>query len=139
MKAAVFHGRRDIRIESVPEPVPAAGEVVLEVLRAAICGTDSAEWSRGPVLARPMVTLGHEFVGRVCALGNDVGDLAVGDRVVSGAGVSCGSCEWCRAGRTNPAVFPRSAATTLRRWCSHLRSRYTLSGGPVYRLDKRSQ
>jgi (R,R)-butanediol dehydrogenase / meso-butanediol dehydrogenase / diacetyl reductase len=102
MRAAVYHGRHDIRIESVPEPSdPVAGEVVLEVLRSAICGTDSSEWSHGPLLARPPVILGHEFVGRVIEVGDEVSDLAIGDRVVSGAGVSCGVCEWCRAGRIN--------------------------------------
>ena len=46
MKAAVYYGRGDIRIESVPEPSdPRPGEVVLEVTRAAICGTDSSEWA----------------------------------------------------------------------------------------------
>src|SRR6058998_1962542 len=93
MKAAVYHGRHDIRIQSVPEPDdPGPGEAVLEVVRAAICGTDSSEWAHGPLLTRPPVTLGHEFVGRV---------VSHGDRVVSGAAVSCGHCEWCRAGRTN--------------------------------------
>jgi (R,R)-butanediol dehydrogenase / meso-butanediol dehydrogenase / diacetyl reductase len=102
MRAAVYHGRQDIRIESVPEPGdPGPGEVVLDVVRAAICGTDSSEWAHGPMLTRPPVTLGHEFVGRVAALGEDVTGLAIGDRVVSGAAVSCGHCEWCRAGRTN--------------------------------------
>src|SRR4029450_11831616 len=102
MKAAVYHGRRDIRIESVPEPgAPGPGEVVLEVVRAAICGTDSAEWAHGPLLTRPPVTLGHEFVGRVVSIGEGVVGLSQGDRVVSGAAVSCGHCEWCRAGRTN--------------------------------------
>src|SRR5690242_10792231 len=96
MKAAVFHGPRDVRIESVPDPGrPAAGEVVLEVLRAAICGTDASEWDHGPVLCTPGVVLGHEFVGRVVDAGSDVGDLEVGDRVVSGAGISCGTCRWC--------------------------------------------
>jgi (R,R)-butanediol dehydrogenase / meso-butanediol dehydrogenase / diacetyl reductase len=102
MKAAVYHGRRDIRIESVPEPPnPGPGEVVLEVTRAAICGTDSSEWAHGPMLTRPPVTLGHEFVGRVVSMGDHVINLSLGDRVVSGAAVSCGDCEWCRAGRTN--------------------------------------
>src|SRR5438270_8007537 len=102
MKAAIYHGPKDIRIGSVPEPqAPAASEVILEVLRAAICGTDSAEWDHGPILARPPVVLGHEFVGRVIAAGSEVQDFAPGDRVVSGAGISCGRCEWCRAGRTN--------------------------------------
>ena len=102
MKAAVYYGRGDIRIESMPEPSnPRPGEVVLEVTRAAICGTDSSEWAHGPMLTRPPVTLGHEFVGRVVSIGDEVTGLSQGDRVVSGAAVSCGHCEWCRAGRTN--------------------------------------
>src|SRR5204863_2421287 len=102
MRAAVFHGPRDVRIQTVPDPAPpAAGEVVLEVLRAAICGTDAAEWDHGPVLCRPGVVLGHEFVGRVVDVGDDVDEWKIGDRVVSGAGISCGHCLWCRRGRTN--------------------------------------
>jgi len=102
VKAAVFHGPKDVRIEEVAEPGdPSGGEVVLEVLRGAICGTDAAEWDHGPVLCKPPVVLGHEFVGRVAAVGSDVEALRVGDRVVSGAGISCGRCPWCRAGRTN--------------------------------------
>jgi (R,R)-butanediol dehydrogenase/meso-butanediol dehydrogenase/diacetyl reductase len=77
------------------------GEVVLEVLRAAICGTDAAEWDHGPILCRPGVVLGHEFVGRVVEVGSGVSGLTVGDRVVSGAGISCGRCRWCVLGRTN--------------------------------------
>ena len=102
MRAAVFNGPRDVRIEDVPEPAtPDRGEVLLEVVRAAICGTDAAEWDHGPILCRPGVVLGHEFVGRVVGAGEDVSDLQVGDRVVSGAGISCGHCRWCRDGRTN--------------------------------------
>ena len=102
MRAAVFHGPRDVRIENVPDPAaPAPGEVMLEVIRAAICGTDASEWDHGPVLCRPGVVLGHEFVGRVVELGNDVTALRAGDRVVSGAGISCGHCRWCLSHRTN--------------------------------------
>ena len=102
MRAAVFHGPRDVRIENVPDPsAPAAGDVVLEVLRAAICGTDASEWDHGPILCRPPVVLGHEFVGRVAEVGTDVQDVRVGDRVVSGAGISCGHCYWCVRRRTN--------------------------------------
>lgn len=102
MRAAVFHGARDVRIENVPDPAaPAPGEVVLEVTRAAICGTDAAEWDHGPVLCRPGVVLGHEFVGRVIEHGNGVTALRIGDRVVSGAGISCGRCRWCLSHRTN--------------------------------------
>src|SRR5436190_6090113 len=102
MKAAVFHGPHDVRIESVADPpAPAPEDVVLEVIRAAICGTDAAEWDHGPVLCRPGVVLGHEFVGRVVEAGDGVLALRAGDRVVSGAGISCGRCRWCLLGRTN--------------------------------------
>ena len=102
MKAAVYHGPGDIRIESVADPdEPHGDDVIIEVSRAAICGTDSSEWAHGPLLARPPVVLGHEFVGRVAAIGGGADGLSIGDRVVSGAGISCGDCEWCHAGRTN--------------------------------------
>jgi (R,R)-butanediol dehydrogenase/meso-butanediol dehydrogenase/diacetyl reductase len=113
MRAAVYHGHLDVRVEDVHEPAePAEGELVLDVLRGAICGTDAAEWAHGPrliSLERPHpasghagpVVIGHEFVGRVLAVGDGVDDFAVGDRVVSGAGVSCGRCRWCHSGRTN--------------------------------------
>ncbi len=102
MRAAVFRAPGDVRIESVPEPgEPGDGEVLIEVSKAAICGTDSAEWAHGPLLARPPVVLGHEFTGRVVAAGAGAGAFGPGDRVVSGAGISCGRCEWCAAGRTN--------------------------------------
>jgi (R,R)-butanediol dehydrogenase/meso-butanediol dehydrogenase/diacetyl reductase len=84
MRAAVFHGRRDIRVETRPEPAPpGAGDVVLRVLCAAICGTDLGEYEHGPVLV-PLhqrhansghvgpLTLGHEFVGVVEAIGDGV-------------------------------------------------------------------
>src|SRR6185437_15440284 len=59
-------------------------------------------------LCRPGVVLGHEFVGRVAAVGAGTADLRVGDRVVSGAGISCGRCAWCLAGRTNLCVEYRT-------------------------------
>ncbi|HEY4281087.1 MAG TPA: alcohol dehydrogenase catalytic domain-containing protein [Conexibacter sp.] len=102
MRAAVYRGPGDIRVESVADPgAPAPDALVVEVTRAAICGTDSSEWAHGPLLAKPPVVLGHEFVGRVAAVGSEVDGFRVGDRVVSGAGVSCGVCAWCLAGRTN--------------------------------------
>jgi threonine dehydrogenase-like Zn-dependent dehydrogenase len=113
MRAAVFHGPGDLRVETRPEPAaPGPGDVVLRVLRASICGTDLGEYEHGPVLV-PLherhansghlgpLTLGHEFVGVVEAMGDGIDDLRPGDRVVSGAGISCGTCRWCVAGRTN--------------------------------------
>jgi len=109
MRAAVYRGPRDIRVESVPEPAdPRGGDVVIRVARAAICGTDSSEWAHGPLLAQPPVVLGHEFVGQIVAAGPRAGALGVGDRVVCGAGIACGQCDWCRAGRTDLCAHYRT-------------------------------
>jgi len=112
MRAAVYHGRQDLRIESVPDPgEPGDRDLKLAVSRAAICGTDSSEFTSGPRMipldrthpgsgySGPMV-IGHEFVGEVTEAGSAAG-FSAGDRVVSGAGVSCGECAWCRRGETN--------------------------------------
>jgi threonine dehydrogenase-like Zn-dependent dehydrogenase len=113
MRAAVYHGAGDVRVESVTPPGdPGPGELLLAPRMGAICGTDASEFAHGPHMiplhephpgsgcVGPLV-LGHEFVARVEAVGEGVEGIAAGDRVVSGAGVSCGECAWCRAGRTN--------------------------------------
>jgi (R,R)-butanediol dehydrogenase/meso-butanediol dehydrogenase/diacetyl reductase len=113
VRAAVFHGRGDVRVEDIEAPgAPGAGELLVEVRRAGICGTDASEFAHGPIMVPlesehpqshhvgPMV-LGHEFMGVARAVGEGVDGFAPGDRVVSGAGVSCGECGWCLAGRTN--------------------------------------
>jgi threonine dehydrogenase-like Zn-dependent dehydrogenase len=109
----VYHGPGDVRVETVRDASdPGPGEVLLEVLRASICGTDVGEYLHGPHLVPlraphavsghvgPLI-LGHELVGRVLAVGPDVERLAPGDRVVPGAGIWCGRCSFCRAGRPN--------------------------------------
>jgi len=113
MRAVVYHGRRDVRVEDVPEPGPLGdGQVRLRVVRAALCGTDAAEYAHGPTLLplnhphpgsghRGPTIIGHEFVGEVEAVGAAVEHLTVGQRVVPGAGVWCGRCALCRAGRPN--------------------------------------
>ncbi|WP_242910395.1 zinc-dependent alcohol dehydrogenase [Actinomadura terrae] len=112
MLAAVYHGRRDIRIQRRPDPPrPGAAEVQLAISLAGICGTDLDEYLTGPHLI-PMngrhpgsgrggpLVLGHEMVGTVVDAGSESG-WATGDRVVPGSGVWCGACRWCAAGRTN--------------------------------------
>ena len=112
MKAARFHGRLDIRLEDVPTPVPADDELLLEIAAVGICGTDAAEFANGPTMFpidhahditghRGPIVPGHEFSGTVVAAGRDVTGFDEGDLVTSGAGVSCGECQNCRAGRTN--------------------------------------
>jgi (R,R)-butanediol dehydrogenase/meso-butanediol dehydrogenase/diacetyl reductase len=111
MRAAVYHGARDVRIESRPVPRPGAGEVLLRVLRAGICGTDATEYLHGPSMI-PLhrrhpgsghcgpIVLGHEFTGVAVEAGTGAEHL-LDRRLATGAGVSCGGCRWCAAGRTN--------------------------------------
>jgi len=112
MKAALYYGPHDVRVEEIEKPVPLEGEVLLKVTRSGMCGTDASEWKAGPLifplhkphptsgLVGPMV-MGHEFIGEIVELGASVKDFQVGDRVASGAGISCGECPRCREGRTN--------------------------------------
>lgn len=112
MRALVLHHAGEARVEDRSEPRdPGPGEVRLRVTRAGLCGTDATEYLAGPVLT-PLdtrhsgsgvlgpVVLGHEFVGVVEDAGTGA-DLTPGLRVAAGAGVWCGSCRWCAAGRTN--------------------------------------
>ncbi|MFD6224145.1 zinc-dependent alcohol dehydrogenase [Nocardia asteroides] len=118
MRAAVYHGPRDIRLEDVAVPVPAPGEVLVRVSRSGICGTDAAEWTTGPKTfpvhhrhphsghLGPIIP-GHEFVGEVVEAEPGSGFHA-GTRVASGAGIWCGECRRCAAGRTNKCVRYRT-------------------------------
>lgn len=112
MRAAVYHGRRDVRIASMAEPGdPGPGEVLLRVRACSICGTDVSEFLHGPLMiplrdrhpasghVGPTI-LGHEFVGLVVAAGEGT-SLTEGLRVVPGAGYWCGTCRWCLDGRPN--------------------------------------
>jgi len=112
MKAAVYYGHHDVRIEERPDPVRGEGEALVRVLRSGICGTDATEWRSGPHLfpvdgtphpltghVGPMI-LGHEFIGEVVEVGPRSA-FVVGDRVAAGAGVWCGECPRCLEGRTN--------------------------------------
>lgn len=102
MLAARWHAVRDVRLDEVPEPEAGPGEVLVEVSLAGICGTDVAEYVDGPHMIRSgPVTLGHEFSGRVAALGPGVTGVAVGQRICADACIRCGTCEWCRRGEYN--------------------------------------
>jgi (R,R)-butanediol dehydrogenase / meso-butanediol dehydrogenase / diacetyl reductase len=101
MRAAVYRAPGALAVERREVPEPGPGEVRVRVAVCGVCGTDASEVFHGPVQSRPPVVLGHEYVGTVDALGDGVTDLAVGATVVCGAGVSCGECKPCLAGRTN--------------------------------------
>ena len=100
MRAAVLHGPRDLRVEGAPAPAPGAGEVVVRVGMAGLCGTDYRIWTGDRRVAYPRVP-GHEFVGQVSAVGPGVRRLREGDRVAVEPNYSCGVCPLCREGNRN--------------------------------------
>jgi threonine dehydrogenase-like Zn-dependent dehydrogenase len=99
MKAVVFHEVGDIRVEDVPEPaIKHSTDAIIEVRASAICGTD-LHFVRGTVTGmKPGTILGHEAVGIVTDVGNDIRNLSPGDRVVVASTIACGSCSYCRDG-----------------------------------------
>jgi len=111
MKAAVWHGRRNVRVEEVPEPpAPGPGEVKIKVHWCGICGSDLHEYVAGPIFipvesphpltgkTAPLI-LGHEFSGEVVEVGEGVTDVKVGDRVTADACWYCGECYMCKRNR----------------------------------------
>ena len=99
MKAVVFHGLGDIRLDDVPEPtIQEPTDAIVRLTASAICGTD-LHMIRGTFTGmKPGTILGHEGVGIVEAVGDDVRNLSVGDRVVIPSTIGCGYCSYCRAG-----------------------------------------
>ncbi|MBV9876963.1 MAG: glutathione-dependent formaldehyde dehydrogenase [Verrucomicrobia bacterium] len=99
MKAVVWHGVGDIRLDDVPEPkIKEPTDAIVRLTASAICGTD-LHFIRGSMPdLEPGTILGHEGVGVVEELGNDVRNLEPGDRVVIPSTIACGYCVYCRAG-----------------------------------------
>lgn len=99
MKAVVFHGVGDIRLDNVPEPtIQDPLDAIVRLTASAICGTD-LHMVRGTLSGmEPGTILGHEGVGIVEEVGREVRNLRVGDRVVIPSTIGCGYCSYCRAG-----------------------------------------
>ena len=104
MKALIYRGPKDIRLETVPVPSCGEGELRVKVDACAVCGTDLKSYLHGnPKIAPPRI-IGHEFTGVVDAVGPKASGFAIGDRIVMATSVSCGSCAYCRRGWTNLCV-----------------------------------
>ena len=97
MKAARFYGPRDLRVEEVPIPEVAADWVLVQLHSVGICGTDLLVY-RGELPVKPPITLGHECAGVIAAVGPEVRNVQLGDRVFVEASWGCGSCAYCLRG-----------------------------------------
>jgi len=104
MKAVVYYGPGDIRVEDVPVPQCADDELRVKVDACAVCGTDLKTYLHGnPRIKAPKV-MGHEFTGIVETVGKDVSGFDCGERVVMATSVSCGRCFYCKRGWSNLCV-----------------------------------
>ena len=102
MRAVVMQGlHKPLALETVPDPVPGAGEVIVKVGRCGICGSD-LHMTEDPAYGQGAGSiLGHEFAGEVIELGKGVEGLAKGDRVAVSPLQSCGTCPACRDGNVS--------------------------------------
>jgi len=94
MRAAVYRGVDDVRVETVPVPEIGAGEVLVKIHTCGICGTDLKKIHTGSHSA-PRI-FGHEMAGTIAAMGAGVAGFKVGDRVMAFHHIPCGACYYCR-------------------------------------------
>lgn len=114
-KALVLHAAKDLRLESRQVPPPTGSEVQVAIRATGLCGSDLHYYNHGrngDFVVRGPMCLGHESSGIVTAVGPEVKDLAVGDRVALEVGLPCRKCALCRQGRYNicPEMKFRSSA-----------------------------
>ena len=100
MKALVYHGRYDVRVDTVPDPViEQPRDAIIKVTSTAICGSDLHLYDGYIPAMEKGDILGHEFMGEVVEVGKDNKKLKVGDRVVVPFNICCGECFFCLRGQ----------------------------------------
>ena len=110
MRAAVYYGKEDLRLEDVPVPEPAQGELLLRVDACGVCPTDLKKIQKG-LLPGPRV-FGHEIAGTVAALGRGTSGWHEGQRVVVHHHVPCGACFYCaRRAYAQCALYKKNGTT----------------------------
>jgi threonine dehydrogenase-like Zn-dependent dehydrogenase len=110
MKAVTWHGKRDVRVEDVPDPIlKEPNDAIVRITSTGLCGSDLHLYETlGPFMGEGDI-LGHEPMGVVEEIGPEVGDLQVGDRVVMPFQISCGQCWMC-----NQGLFTQCETTQVR-------------------------
>lgn len=112
MKAARWYEAKDIRVETIEEPVIQPGKVKIKVEWTGICGSDLHEYTAGPIFVpvdtphfvsqdKAPIVMGHEFSGQVVEIGAGVTSVNVGDPVVVEPILACGDCAACKKGKYN--------------------------------------
>jgi L-iditol 2-dehydrogenase len=103
MKALVYYGERDVRLEEIEKRMPEPNEVLIKVKACGVCGTDMHifEGAQGAAPTPPKTVLGHEFAGVVEAVGKDVTSVKEGDYVCVDPNDMCGECYYCVQGNAH--------------------------------------
>lgn len=97
MKALVWHGKKDVRVEEVPKPmITDPDDCILRVTASTVCGSDLHLYHKEFDRLEKGDVLGHEFMGIVEEVGPECKTLQVGDRIVVAFGISCGNCWYCK-------------------------------------------
>lgn len=105
MKVLQYFGKNDLRFADVPEPEVTSHDVLMKVKKVGICGTDLHIYNGGMNVPTPLV-MGHEFVGDIVKVGDQVTTIKVGDRAVAEHVMGCGTCTYCLAGKQNLCQTP---------------------------------
>jgi L-iditol 2-dehydrogenase len=103
-QAAVLYAPHDVRLEERPMPEIGPGDVLIEIKAVGICGSDVHYYEHGRIgsyVVRQPLILGHEAAGVIIAVGTDVNQRRIGERVAIEPGIPDGVCVQCRAGRYN--------------------------------------
>lgn len=101
MKAARFYGGKDIRLETLPDPTPGPGEVLIQVKATGICGSDLHGYHAGQSTLLSPRTAGHELTGQVVGIGSGVSKHKAGARVTVEPTIPCNECAECLSGNYN--------------------------------------
>ena len=110
MKAAVYHGVRDIRIDELPIPEIGPDDVLLRSRMAAVCGSDIHPYRTGKCVHTGQI-FGHEYVAEVAEVGANIKHYKIGDRVYGANYAPCGKCWYCRRGDPAHCVHSRDSFT----------------------------
>lgn len=109
MKAIIYYGPRDVRVDNIQVPEVASADVLVEVRARGICGTDFKMYlGTIPYVSKVPVIMGHEGSGVVAEIGSAVDRVSVGDRVCINPILSCGECYYCSRGADNMCKKYRS-------------------------------
>lgn len=99
MRAVVYHGKMDVRVETMAVPVCAKGELLVKVDACAVCGSDMKAYLSGNPRMTPPIVMGHEFAGVIVDAQTE--GFSAGERIVMATSVSCGTCAYCQKGWRN--------------------------------------